>query len=86
MSKLTNWFVDKFGADKMLHFLVGAWITSISTFFGWYGVIPAFLIVFALSYVKEELLDTEFDTDDILAAMIGCVVSVLIYGGCRLLF
>ena len=86
MSRLTNWFVDKFGADKMLHFLVGAWITSISTYFGWYGIIPAFLIVFSLSYVKEEFLDSKFEPDDIMAAMIGCVVSVLVYGVFRLLF
>ena len=85
MSKLTNWFVEKFGADKVLHFLGGGWITSILSLFGWYGVIGGVIITFIISYVKERWLDVEFDKADIIAAMFGSMVSVICYSMFRLL-
>lgn len=86
MSKLTNWFVNNFGSDKVMHFLGGAWITSILSVFGWYGIIAAILLVFTLSFIKEQFLDATFDKWDINAAMIGSAVSTMLYGVYWLIF
>lgn len=86
MSNITNWFIDNFGADKVLHFLGGAWITSMLTVFGWNGIISATFVVFILSFIKEQFMDEEFDKWDITAAMIGYAVSTIIYGIYWLIF
>ena len=80
MSKITDWFVEKMGVDKALHFLGGAWITALCSAFGWYGIIAGIFITFVLSFVKEQWLDSEFDKVDIQAAMIGSAVSAVCYG------
>jgi hypothetical protein len=77
--KIIDNIVNKFGYDKVMHFLLGGWITSICSPFGWVGIIIGILIVLILSIVKEKFFDTVFDWKDIFAAMIGCVISVLIY-------
>lgn len=76
---LSNWIVEKFGSDKVLHFLGGGWITSIFSPFGWIGIIIGVLITLVLSLIKEQFLDSFFDWKDICAASIGSVISVLIY-------
>lgn len=80
MSKLTNWFVNTFGSDKVMHFLGGAWITSALTPFGWYGIVVSFVLVFALSFVKEQFLDETFDKNDINAALMGSALSAILFG------
>lgn len=80
MSKLTNWFVNSFGSDKVMHFLGGAWITSILSIYGWYGILASFLVVFTLSFIKEQFLDAKFDKWDINAAIFGSATSAIIYG------
>lgn len=84
--KLTDWFVNRFGTDKMLHFLVGALIVSMLSYFGWLGIIGATILVFVLSIIKEKYLDTFFDKGDIKSAMLGCMLSVLVYVLFTLLF
>lgn len=84
--KLTDWFVNRFGTDKMLHFLVGALIVSMLSYFGWLGIIGATILVFILSIIKEKYLDTFFDKGDIKSAMLGCMLSVLVYVLFTLLF
>lgn len=76
--KFTDKLVTKFGVDKMLHFLVGAWITANFSIYGWYGLILGFIITIILSLIKE-IVDTIFDINDIVAATLGSWVSILIY-------
>lgn len=78
--KLTNWIVNTFGSDKILHFFGGGWIISMLSPFGRYGILVGIIIVLILSLIKEGFLDDMFDWKDILAAMIGSVVSSGIYG------
>lgn len=63
-----------------MHFLGGAWITSILSIYGWYGIIAGILLVFTLSFIKEQFLDSVFDKKDINAAVIGSAVSAIIFG------
>lgn len=77
--KLANWFIDKFGVDKMLHFLGGALIVAIFSPFGWGGVLSGFVLMLILSFIKEKYLDSVYDNKDIIAATLGGIVSVAIY-------
>lgn len=77
--KLINNVIEKFGTDKVLHFLGGGWITSIFSPFGWVGIIIGIVITIILSFIKEKFLDSFFDWKDICAASIGSGVSVVIY-------
>lgn len=77
--KLTDWMVNTFGNDKILHFFGGGWITSMFSPFGWTGILIAFAIVIILSFIKESFLDDIFDGKDILAAIIGGTVSIGIF-------
>jgi hypothetical protein len=75
--KLVNDFLSKIGTDKVLHFLVGALMVSyssmISSVFMWLSLL--FLLI--ISIVKETL-DDEFSYKDIVAAMIGGIISAII--------
>lgn len=77
MAKISNWLVNTIGADKMLHFLVAAWLTALVSPLGamWMGFMIC--ILFIASVIKE-FLDSTFDWYDIMAAMIGCGVTFLI--------
>lgn len=77
--KLTDTIVNRFGTDKVMHFLGGAWITALATPFGWWGILVAFILTMVLSFVKEKRFDTTFDWYDILAAFSGSVATMLIY-------
>ena len=77
--KLVDNIIEKFGTDKVLHVLVGGWITSIFSPFGWVGIIIGITLTLILSLIKEQFLDSFFDWKDICAASIGSVISVLIY-------
>ena len=71
--------INKCGTDKVLHFLVGAWITSMFSPFGWLGIIIGTVTMLILSFIKEIWLDDVFDKKDIIAACIGSGVSTLFY-------
>ena len=73
--KLVNNIIEKFGTDKVLHFLVGGWITSIFSPFGWVGIIIGITLTLILSLIKEQFLDSFFDWKDICAASIGSVIG-----------
>ena len=36
-------------------------------------------LVMALSYLKERCMDPEFNTDDILFSLYGCLTSIIVY-------
>lgn len=77
--KLTNWFVNNFGTDKMLHFMGGALMVALLSPFGWWGVAIGFILMLVLSFVKEQWLDSFFDIKDIIAAALGGIMSVIVY-------
>lgn len=68
-----------FANDKVMHFLGGAWIVSVFSPIGWWGILIGIVVMLLLSIVKEQFLDDEFDWKDIIAACIGSAVSVLLY-------
>lgn len=76
--KLTNFLVDKFGSDKLLHFLVTSWLVSEAKFFGTIPMI--FILVIILGFIKEFILDEKFDLHDIIASsFLGGLISVILY-------
>ena len=75
----TDWIVNKLGNDKVMHFLGGAWITSLFSPIGWFGILIGVIITMILIFIKEQYLDTEFELKDIIAAGIGCIVSTILY-------
>lgn len=77
--RFTDWIVEKIGSDKIMHFLGGAWITSLFSPIGWLGIIIGIVLTLTLSLIKEQYLDSEFDFSDIIAAAIGCTASTLLY-------
>ena len=76
--KLVDKFLQKVGADKVLHFTIAALITAWGGNFGDLGLIIGALGVTALSYLKERL-DEEFCTQDIFCSMGGALTSVIVY-------
>ena len=83
--KLTNWFVEKFGTDKMLHFMGGALMVAVLSPFGWWGVAIGFILMLVLSFVKEQWFDSIFDKKDIIAATLGSIVAIILYAIIRLI-
>lgn len=77
--KFTNYFMSKFGCDKVAHFFGGGWITSMFSPLGWLGILFGAAIVLVASFVKEKWLDDKFDAKDIFAAELGSVAAILVY-------
>ena len=86
--KLTDWVVEKFGQDKIMHFLGGGLICSMVTFVfliqeigntftePWRILlfpIPGILFTGFLGWAKEQIFDKEFDIKDLWATLLGCV-------------
>ncbi len=76
--KLVDKFLQKVGADKVLHFTIAALITAWGGNFGDIGLMVGALSSVSLSYIKERL-DTEFCNKDLLYSMGGIISSCLIY-------
>lgn len=76
--KIINKLVERYGADKLLHYVVGGWLTAIGSLFGWVGLLAGFVLVVVLSFVKEGL-DDKRDRKDILAGVSGSLTMVTIY-------
>ncbi len=72
---LTDKLVEKFGADKLLHFLLGWVIVSMGSPFGYIGIVIGVILVGILSIIKEYKLDTANDTKDMIAGILGAVIS-----------
>ena len=72
---LTNKLVEKFGADKLLHFLLGWVIVSIGSPFGYIGIVIGIILACFLSVIKEFKLDTVKDMKDLIAGCLGAVIS-----------
>ena len=76
--KIVDKFLNKVGADKVLHFTIAALITAWGGNFGDLGLIIGAIGITALSYLKERL-DEEFCTQDIFYSMGGAIASVIVY-------
>ena len=79
MMKLINKLVEKFGADKLLHFLVTAWIVAEAKCFGWIPMIITFIILISLGIYKEKKLDTHADYIDLKWSVYGGLISIILY-------
>lgn len=78
MKKLNN-FISEIGVDKVLHFAFGGWAVSIVSPFGVLAMLIMFVIIMALSIVKEEHFDEKFDSGDINATFLGCFTAFMAY-------
>lgn len=77
--KLTDKIMGKYGADKLLHFLVAGWIVSLFSSFGFVPMLVSTIIVVALSIVKERCWDEYEDWDDMFAALCGIALSWIFF-------
>lgn len=87
-----NKLIEKLGLDKIAHFGVGGLICALITFvvtfqeggeIGWWCLaMPTIgtVVVFILSWMKEKVIDDEFNWYDILAAMLGCILIYIAVG------
>ena len=74
-----NKLVNYYGTDKCLHFLVGAWLTSMVTPLGFWWVMAMVAFVAVISYVKEAYVDDIGDKIDMYAGIRGSVISCVIW-------
>jgi hypothetical protein len=78
--------IEKVGVDKVLHFLVGFAFVLAGLMYGlgfsaspagWGGW--ALFIVIGLAFIKEKLIDKDFDFVDIWATFAGGVLGMILY-------
>lgn len=70
--KWLNGFIERTGADKLLHLAVGGWIVAKFCEAGQiYGGLLGLLFLALISVIKERLMDDEADVMDIGFAMLG---------------
>ena len=77
--KFIDNIVNKFGADKVMHFLGGALLTAFFAFFGFYPAIAGVIVTAVVSFVKEAFFDEKFDASDMYAALLGSVIVFVFY-------
>lgn len=77
--ELTNKLIEKVGVDKLLHFLVTAWIVAEAKCFGWIPMLIAFVILVGLGIYKEKKLDTHADYIDLKWSIYGGLFSIFLY-------
>lgn len=76
---LTNKLVEKFGEDKLLHFLLGWVIVSIGTPFCYIGIYIGIIVVGILSIIKEYKSDCINTTKNVIASFLGALSSGLYF-------
>ena len=74
-----NTNINKYGADKVLHFLVTAFLTSLVSPMGIAAMLTMFVLLMIVSYIKEKYMDYEFSKDDIKFALYGCITSFFLF-------
>ena len=77
--RLTDYIVSRIGVDKLLHFLLFAWVVAEAKVFGLTAMWLAYWLMAVLSIAKEIWLDDKGDLDDVLYGAAGGMVSVLMY-------
>lgn len=78
--KLTDNLISKYGADKLLHLLFGAWVVAEAKPYGILAMLLVVFLVSILSIIKERKYDANPDYGDVKATMYGMCISVLLYG------
>ena len=76
--KITDKLVEKVGYDKLLHFLVAAWVVSACLLYGTGVGCIAWIVIVILSIIKEKLFDNYLDAKDIFAGALGGFVSLFL--------
>lgn len=71
--------LNKIGIDKVLHFLVFAWIVAIGLAYSFTTGVYCFLCMVVLSLVKELVIDKKIDWVDLIAGIVGGMVTFLAY-------
>ena len=79
MLKKWNNFIERIGADKLLHLFLFAWVVAEAKMFGAVAMWAAYWLMAVLSIAKEIWLDEKGDLDDVLYGAAGGFVSVLMY-------
>lgn len=74
--KFTDKLVEKIGYDKLLHFLVAAWIVSACLLYGTGVGCIAWIVIVILSIIKEKIFDNYLDARDIFAGVLGGFISL----------
>ena len=77
--KLTDILNEKVGQDKVLHFLLAAWIMAQFTPHGVWMTLLGLLVVAAASVAKEKWLDDTPDWMDVAAAVLGALAQVFMH-------
>lgn len=71
--------LNKIGIDKVLHFLVFAWIVAIGLAYSFTTGIWCFISMVVLSLVKELVIDKKIDWVDLIAGIVGGIVSFALF-------
>jgi len=71
--------LNKIGIDKVLHFLVFAWIVAIGLAYSFTTGVYCFLGMVVLSLVKELVIDKKIDWVDLIAGIVGGMITFLAY-------
>lgn len=74
-----NTNINKYGIDKVLHFLVGAFITLLVSPMGIWAMSTMSALLMVVSYVKEKYMDSEFTKNDIKFTLYGSITSFILY-------
>lgn len=77
---LTWWnnLIVRIGVDKLLHFLLFAWIVAEAKMFGDVAMWAAYWLMAVLSIAKEIWLDNKGDMKDVLYGAAGGGVSMIL--------
>ena len=75
--KVLNNFISRIGSDKILHYLVGAWLIALAQPYG--ALCMVFTVFLILSLYKEYRLDTEPDLVDVAYYVGGSLTSAISY-------
>ena len=76
--KIVDKIIGKIGVDKVLHFLVGALVTSYGSMVSDACMWVAVVLVVVCSIAKEGL-DEKYDTWDIIAGCLGAATSIAVH-------
>jgi hypothetical protein len=77
MLKKWNNFIERIGADKLLHLFLFAWVVAEAKMFGLTAMWVAYFIMAVLSVIKE-FFDETPDKNDFNCGLLGGGVSVLL--------
>ena len=77
--KLTTHLVKKIGVERLLHFLVTAWVVAEAKCIGWIPMLIVFVILICLGIYKEKKLDVYTDYVDLKWSIYGGLFSVFLY-------